>query len=91
MWQTVTVQSRLSYHSTVLKGRINAVLRQQPHHPRRGAGPEAVHPQGQVPHVGGVNAVHILVRPDGQLNFPVVQVLGQGKLDQYAVNALPVV
>ena len=38
-----------------------------------------------------MNAVHILIRPDCQLNRPVVQVLRQGKLNQNTVNPLPVI
>ena len=38
-----------------------------------------------------MDAIHILVRPDGQLDSPVVQMLRQRELDENAVDALPLV
>ena len=78
-----------AHDDAVLPRRVDPVLLQHPHDARRGAGLEASLPDHQLPHVEGVEAVHILVRPDGQQNGLLVQVSGQGQLDQDPVDVLP--
>ena len=89
-WGLPTILDRPTMTQCLPAG-VDAVLFEHPHHPGGGAGLEAVLPDHQLPHVEGVEAVHILVWPDGQQDLLLVQVLGQGELHQNAVDVLPAV
>ena len=81
----VDVAPATDHHVFPLRG-VSGPKQHLPHRVR-GAGKEIGIPDEELPHVQGVEAVHVLQGIDGLYHLTFVDMLGQGKLDQDPVES----